>query len=267
MIDAFDLVRVYGKEARFEARDKLSANVRVAAGRKDGLISVEVDDHDPKRAAAMANRMVEELGRMTNGLALTEAQQRRAFFERQLTQTRDRLAQAQVALQSSGYSAGALKAEPRAAAERYARLNAEVTAAEVRLQTLRSAMSDTTPEVQHQQALWNALRSQLARAEAPVRNATESADYVGKYREFKYQETLFELFARQFELARLDESREGGLIQVVDPAIEPEHKSRPKRGLIAALAALGALFAAAAWCVARAAFAAAASRARTRGQP
>jgi uncharacterized protein involved in exopolysaccharide biosynthesis len=233
MIDAFELMSVYGKEKRFEAREKLADNVRVAAGRRDGIISVEVDDHDPKRAAAMANRYVDELRRVTSELALTEAQQRRVFFERQLQQTRDRLTQAQVALQASGYSAGALKAEPRAAAERYARLQAEVTAAEVRLQTLRSAMVDTTPEVQQQQAQLGALRAQLARAELPARSNDQNADYVGKYREFKYQETLFELFARQFELARLDESREGVLIQVVDAALVPEHKSRPKRAMIA----------------------------------
>ena len=162
---------------------------------------------------------------------MTEAQQRRAFFERQLQQSRDRLVQAQQALQSSGFNAGALKAEPKAAAEAYARIRAETTAAEMRLQILRDTLADSTPEVQQQTAV-AALRAQLARAEQ-VTDTSAGPDYVGKFREFKYQETLFELYARQFELARADESREGALIQVVDAATPPQKKSKPKRAVIA----------------------------------
>jgi uncharacterized protein involved in exopolysaccharide biosynthesis len=232
IIDAFDLLHRYDKKLRVEAREELARRVHIAAGRKDGLISVEVDDNDPQTAAAMANRYVEELRHVTSELALTEAQQRRVLFEGQLKLTRDRLTKAQVALQASGYSPGALKAEPRAAAERYARLQAELTAAEVRLQTLRASLADSAPEIQLQLNQLAALRVQLARAEAPT-EAGGDADYVGKYREFKYQETLFELFARQFELARLDESREGALVQVVDTALPPERKSWPRRALTA----------------------------------
>lgn len=232
IVQHFDLMRVYDSKLLVEARDQLGRNVRIGAGRKDGLISVEVDDHDPQRAAAIANRYVDELRRMTSELALTEAQQRRVFFETQLKQTRDHLVAAQFALQSSGYSPGALKAEPRAAAERYARLQAEVTAAEVRLHTLRGSLADGTPEVQAQQSQLAALKSQLLRAEAPVESGRD-ADYIGRYREYKYQETLFELFARQYEAARMDESREGALIQVVDAASPPERKSRPRRAATA----------------------------------
>ena len=122
----------------------------------------------------------------------------------------------------------------------YARLKAEVTAAEVRLQTLRRSLADSATEVQQQQTMLAALRSQLAKLEL-IADAPGDSDYVGKYREFKYQETLFELLARQYELARLDESREGALIQVVDVATVPEWKSAPKRALIAAGAMLGSV--------------------------
>ena len=242
LIDQFKLISVYDVQYRGDARKVLAANVRVTVGRKDGLITVEVDDESPQRAADIANSHVEELQRLTGQLALTEAQQRRTFFERHLEGTRDRLTQAQQALQASGFNAGALKAEPRAAAEGYARLRAEATAAEVRLQTLRRALAEDTPEVQQQQATLVALRAQLARAET----ATETAggpDYVGKYREFKYQETLFELFSRQYEMARVDESREGTLIQVVDRAAPPERKSKPRRAVTAVVATLFAFLA------------------------
>ncbi len=232
IIDHFKLIEVYEAKFRVDARRALASNVRIALGKKDGLISVEVDDTSPQRAADIANRYVDELRRITATLAVTEAQQRRVFFERQLQDSRDKLVQAQQALQASGFNPGALKAEPKAAAEAYARLKAEATATEVRLQTLRGNLADNTPEVRQQQTTLAALRDQLARTERTT-DTTGSPDYIGKYRDFKYQETLFELYARQFELARVDESREGALIQVVDAATPPEKKTKPKRAFIA----------------------------------
>jgi uncharacterized protein involved in exopolysaccharide biosynthesis len=248
IIDQFGLMKVYGARFRFEARSTLASHVRIAVGKKDGLISVDVDDQDPKRAADIANRYVEELRLLTGKLALTEAQQRRMFFESQLAQTRDRLARAQQALQASGFSEGALKAEPKAAAESYATLRGELTAAEVQLQILRKTLTDGAPEVQQQLAKLAGLRGKLAEVEA-TSPKTSGADYVGKYREFKYQETLFDLLARQYEAARVDESREGALIQVVDPAKPPEWKSRPKRAMTAIVSTLGALCALIAYVV------------------
>lgn len=250
IIDQYKLLEVYDEDYRQDARKELSKNVRVTVGKKDGLITVEVDDHDPKRAAEMAKSYVEGLRQLTSTLAVSEAQQRRVFFEEQLKQTRDKLTQAQVALQSSGFSQGALKAEPRAAAEGYARLRAEATAAEVRLQGMRRMLTDETPELLQQQAVLSALRDQLARLEQRDIGRGDS-DYVGKYREFRYQETLFELFARQYELARVDESREGALIQVVDMAQPPERKSKPKRGLIALISVLVTALAIGGFVVAR----------------
>lgn len=248
IIEQFKLMTVYDAKFRADARKELSSNVRINLGKKDGLINVEVDDHSPQQAAAIANQYVEELRRITSNLAVTDAQQRRVFFERQLQQSRDRLVQAQQALQTSGFNPGALKAEPKAAAEAYARLKAEATSTEVRLQTLRGALADGTPEVRQQQAALAALREQLARVEQ-TSNVSGGPDYVGKYREFKYQETLFELYARQFELARADESREGALIQVVDVATPPERKSKPKRATIAVSAALFAALLLALWAL------------------
>ena len=237
LIDQFELMQAYEAKYRFEARKALADNTRIAIGKKDGLISVEVDDQNPQRAAEMANAYVEELRRMTWTLAVSEAQQRRLFFEKELKDARDQLERAQQALQASGFNVGALRAEPRAAAESYARLKAEITAAEVRTQVLRGSLADSAPEVQRQLSQLSALRAQLARLEQAA-DANVGPDYLTKYREFKYRETLFELFARQYEIARVDESREGALIQVVDPAVPPEYKSKPKRVFIAVAATL-----------------------------
>lgn len=250
LIDQFDLVTVYDEDYRTDARKRLTKNTRVTLGRRDGLISVEVDDRSPQRAAEIANRYVEELRRLTASLAVGEAQQRRAFFEQQLQMTHARLIAAQTALQSSGFNAGALRAEPRAAAESFARLKAEITAAEVRLQALRDRLTENAPEVRQQLATLTALRQQLARVEQPP-SETGGPDYVSRYREFKYQEALFEVYARQFEVARVDESREGAQIQVVDAATPPERKSRPPRALIAVAATIVTALLLAGWVLLR----------------
>jgi uncharacterized protein involved in exopolysaccharide biosynthesis len=237
IIDQFDLLKVYDVEYRFQARKALSSNVSIVLGKKDGLITVEVLDRSPQRAADIANRYVEELRTLTGRLALTEAQQRRLLFESQLKQTRDQLTAAQQSLQASGFSQGALRADARASAEGYARLRAEATSAEVRLQALRRSLADSTPEVQQAISVLGTLRAQLAKLEES-NNLDGGPDYVTKFREFKYQETLFELLARQYEMARVDEAREGALIQVVDVAKPAEWKHRPQRALIAVAVAL-----------------------------
>lgn len=250
LVDQFKLMEIYDVKFRVDARKKLASNVRISLGKRDGLITVETDDKSPQRAADIANRLVEELRRVTGALALTEAQQRRSFFEGHLQKSRDRLAKAQTELEASGFNASALKAEPKAAADAYARLRAETTAAELRLTLLRNSLADITPEVMQQQSALSALRAQLASAEKGANNA-DGPDYVSKYREFKYQETLFEVYARQFELARADESREGALIQIVDAATAPERKSGPKRALIAIYSTLISLVALAGLLLAR----------------
>lgn len=237
VVDQFGLMEVYEKKFRVDARKVLARRVKFIVGKRDGLISISVDDPDKTRAADMANGYVEELRRLTSVLAVTEAQQRRQFFEQQLAGARDKLTLAQSALQSVGLSQGALKAEPRAAADSYARLKSEAMAAEVRLQALRNSLSDTTPEVQLQASTLAALRAQLAKA-GQTTEVSGGPDYVARYREFKYQETLFEMYARQFELARVDESREGVLIQVVDKALPPEKPIRPDRPVFAASGAV-----------------------------
>jgi len=235
IIDRFKLIELYEVKLRADARRRLDANLRVNVGKKDNIISVEVDDHDPARAAEMANAFVEELRNFCKGLALTEAQQRRVFFEEQLQLTRDRLAAAQSKLQSTGVTASAIKAEPKSATEAYARLKAEADATEIRLATERQRLSESAPEIQALKASLSAYREQLRQVEAS-RDTGGGADYVGAYRLFKYQEAMFELFSKQFEAAKLDESKDFTVIQVVDKATPPERKSQPKRAMLALLA-------------------------------
>jgi tyrosine-protein kinase Etk/Wzc len=245
LISRFKLVERFEVKFKDDARKQLAAVSRISAGMKDGTISIEVDDPDPRVAADLANAYVEELQRLTSRLALTEAQQRRRFFEAQLTQTRDKLTQAEQALKASGVNPGAIKANPAAAVSALAQLQAQITAQEIRLASYRGYLTEGAPEIRQGLVELAALREQLRRLEASSTDSGNGggSDYVARYREFKYQETLFDLFSRQFELARVDESRETTGAQVIDAAQPPERKSKPKKAQIAMVATLASGFA------------------------
>lgn len=250
LIDRFKLMERYDAEYRQNARKTLEANVKIASG-KDGLITVSVDDTDPQMAADIANAHVQELTQLMGRLAVTEAQQRRQFFEKQLQQTKDKLTQAEIALKETGISGDVLKANPQSAVAAVAALQAQVTAQEVKLGAMRGYLAESAPDFKQALTELANLRAQLAKqsqdSSSPASSSKgqggDKGDYVSKYREFKYQETLFELFAKQFEMAKVDESREGATIQVLDKAQPPELKSKPKKALIAILATLATGFA------------------------
>ncbi|PUE08618.1 lipopolysaccharide biosynthesis protein [Limnohabitans sp. T6-5] len=247
LIDRFKLLERYDVKLRTTARKALDANVKIANG-KDGLITVNVDDIDPQIAADMANAHVQELTQLMGRLAVTEAQQRRHFFEKQLQQTKDKLTQAEIQLKETGISGDVLKSNPASALTAVAALQAQVTVQEVKIGAMRGYLADTAPDFKQALNELANLRAQLAKQSKDTTSSTgkgqgiAQGDYVTKYREFKYQETLFELFAKQFEIAKLDEAREGAVIQVLDAAQPPERKSKPKKVQIAIYASLATGF-------------------------
>ena len=244
MLARFKLRELYDEKYDEDARKTLARQTNVIAG-KDGLIVIEVDDHDPKRAADMANAYVDKLRELLQTLAVTEAAQRRLFFEKQLQQTKEDLTKAEIALRESGISEATLKTVPESALEALARLKAQVTAQEVKLGAMRGYMTEANPEFKQAQQELAALRAQLSKAEQfdATKATGAGAEYIAKVRDFKYQQTLFELMAKQYEAARLDEAREGALIQVVDMARPPERKSKPRKAVIAVLTTIVSFFA------------------------
>jgi len=245
LIDRFKLIDRYDAKVREDARKALDTQARIASG-KDGLISVEFDDKDPKFAAEVANAYVEELRNVLGRLAVTEAQQRRLFFEKQLVQAKDKLTAAELALKSTGISDSVLKSNPASAVASVAALKAQVTAQEVKVGAMRGYLAETAPDFKQAMNELASLRAQLAKQDkddTPASGAAGQGDYVSRYRDFKYHETLFELFAKQYELAKVDEAREGAVIQVLDAAQPPERKSKPKKALIAIIATLASGFA------------------------
>ncbi|PVE44136.1 GumC family protein [Limnohabitans planktonicus] len=243
LIERFKLQERYKADFKTDARKSLEANTRITAG-KDGLISAEFDDKDPQFAADVANAYVQELRTLLGKLAVTEAQQRRVFFEKQLLQSKDKLIQAEAALKSTGISGSVLKSNPASAVAGVAALQAQVTAQEVKLGAMRGYLAESAPDFKQAMNELATLRAQLGKQEKDTTgDAAGQGDYVAKYRDFKYHETLFDLFAKQYELAKVDEAREGAVVQVLDAAQPPERKAKPKKALIAIIATLATGFA------------------------
>jgi uncharacterized protein involved in exopolysaccharide biosynthesis len=255
LIKRFNLQQKYEKKTLEDTRKALSQETQVASG-KDGFITIEYSDKDPKFAANVANAYVEELDKLNNTLAVTEASRKRLFFETQLKMTRDNLAAAEVGFKQTQERTGLIQPEAQGQAIIMAasNLRAQVTAAEVKLQSMGSFATPQNPDYQKLQQNLTSLRAQLAKAErngvqgrgdimVPTGKLPETGlEYIRKMRDLKYQETLFELLSKQFEIAKIDEAKEAALIQVVDKALVPEQKSKPKRSLIVILATLMALF-------------------------
>ena len=242
LIDRFKLLEKFEVKIKSDARLALSGNVRISSG-KDGLISLEVDDKDPKFAADLANAYVEELQNLLGHLAVTEAQQRRLFFEKHLEITKENLAKADLSLKSSGVNSNVLKSSPASALENVAKIKAAISVQEVKIASMRNLLTENAPELKQALNELASLRIQLAKGEKEEPAVKEDSDYVARYREFKYQEAKFELFAKQYEIAKVDESREGAVIQVLDAAQPPEKKAKPVRGLIAFIAIVASGFA------------------------
>lgn len=239
IIDRFKLIERYELKTRTDARVVVTGATQVRAG-KDGIIVLEFDDKDPAFAAEVANAYIEELEHLLNRLALTDAQNRRQFFERMVKDTTAKLAAADKALRETGVSAGMLKTNPAAAVEAVARLRAGITAQELKIANMRGVLAETSPDMKLALGELANLRAQLSKLERDDPADAGNSSYLTRFREFKYQETLYELFVRQYELARVDEAREGAVIQVIDAATPPERKTKPKKAMIAVVATLAA---------------------------
>jgi uncharacterized protein involved in exopolysaccharide biosynthesis len=234
------------------ARKSLDKATTITSG-KDGIIVIDVEDKDPKRAAEMANAYVEELIKLTNVLAVTEASQKRLFFERQLAQAKDNLAKAEIAAREALAKGGLaqVEAQGRVMLETSARLRAQIAAKQVQIGALRAFAAERNPELLMAQQELAAMKSELARTEGTGREGDEKNGLEGKgldnlvlMRNIKYNEFLFELLAKQYEFAKIEEAKNSAIIQVMDKAIEPDRKSKPKRGQIVVVTTLVAGFAA-----------------------
>ncbi len=254
LINRFHLREVYDETYYQKARKRLARRTSIKTG-KDTLIHITVDDRDAKRAAQLANAYVEELSLRNATVALTEASQRRLFFEGQVAKEKGLLASAEVALRDTQQVTGLVVPTGQAEAliRSAAQLHAEVLTREAQLAGMRTYVSDDNPRYQMVNRELGALRSELSTLERgehidgapdlPVGKLPQAGlEYLRKYREVKYHESLYEVLAKEYEAARLDEAKAAPMIQLVDSAVVPERRSWPPRILIITLGALfGAL--------------------------
>jgi uncharacterized protein involved in exopolysaccharide biosynthesis len=257
LITRFDLQKVYNQELLSNTRLSLMGNTTILAGR-DGIISIDVDDRDPKRAAELANAYVDELMKLTKVLAVTEASQRRLFFERQLIQAKDNLTAAEITARQGLQKGGLAQvdAQGRSMIEVTARLRAQISAKEVQLGAMRTFAAEANPELLRAQEELQALRRELSRVEGsnPLAATTKGdapgnsgLDNLGRLRDVKYYEFLYEMLAKQYELAKIDEAKDATIVQVMDKAIEPDRKSKPSRLLIVLLLTFAAILISILW--------------------
>jgi tyrosine-protein kinase Etk/Wzc len=246
IVGEFRLTEAYDVKTRASARKILAANSVILVS-KEGLIRVEVDDHDPKQAAAIANAYVKQLQLLTRRLALTESKQRRVYFEGLMREAKDNLVTAEIALRSGNVNANLLRASPDKVSLNLAQLKAQISMQEVKVANVATYATADSPVMKMAQSELAELRRQLRELlQGLPEDANETgANYISRYRNFKYYEALFEIMAKQYEMARADEARQGVALQVVDVAEPPERKSKPNRGLVTLSAALAGLLLAA----------------------
>jgi len=255
IIQKFNLVKVYHAKDMTAARIHLAGNT-VVTSEKNGFISVSVTDMDKKRVAMMANAYTDELRILTKSIAVTEASQRRLFYEEQLKQAKETLVAAELAFQQVQQQKGLvqLDAQARVMIEGIAALRAQVAAKQVEVQALRSYSTEQNPDVQLAERELTSLQAEEARLEQKnhspgiaglgLENVPSAGlEYLRAQHELQYQQVLYDILMKQYDAARLDESKDAAIIQVVEPAIEPDHKSSPKRAIILMFSAFVGFFA------------------------
>lgn len=254
LIERFELQKLYDEKTLVETRKELMKNTSISSGR-DGIITIEFEEKDPKRAAAIANGYVEGLYKLTTSVAVTEASQRRLFFENQLKQTRDQLAQAEVALRGAIDRKGlaGIDVQSRAILEPSAQLRAQIALREVQLGAIRIFATDRHPDIERLRHEIANMKRELTKLEGgdgepkPAAITSEGLENLRRFKDVKFLERLTELLTQQFEAAKIDEAKDISIVQVLDKAIEPDKKSWPKRTLITIAAAIVGGFVAVLW--------------------
>lgn len=246
LIQQFNLRDAYHQKTMFATREELTARTTLVPIKAQGVIRLSVEDSDPKRAADLANGYIEQLHALNQRIAIGESSERRMFFENQLQRAKEGLTAAEQTMKQTQEKTGMLQldAQSRAIIQTVASLRAQVAGKEIQLQAMRSFATGENPDYIIAEQQLAGLRVQLAKvmhsqnspegdSEIPTARVPEAGlAYLRAYRELRYQEAVYEIIARQYEGAKLDEAKSTAFVQVIDPATVPEKKSFPKRTMI-----------------------------------
>ena len=269
VIVRLNLQKHYNTKTMTKTREVLKYSSSISAS-KDGFITVEYTHSDPVMAAKIANTYVSELDKLNLSVALSEAARRRLFYEKQIKLAAVSLSQAEAAMKQTqrktgwyefggldvSLASGGAGSSTRVNASVIAKaeeLRAQISLKDIELASMRRYMTEQNPGYMQALATLAALKANLSKIEGgPIESGADvkvpvsrlpdiGFAYIHQVRQLKYQQTLFELYTKQFELAKMDEARESPLIQVVDKALPPEERSAPKRGQMMVIATIIAL--------------------------
>ena len=254
VIDRFNLMKVYRQKYRIDTYKEIDNKSTIVTGKRDGIVSITVEDKDPARAAEMANGFVDELGRIVAALNVSGAGQSRIFLEGRLALVKADLARAEEALRSFSMKNKAIQVSEQAklTIEGIARLKAQLAAQEVNLATYQNYLTDSSQEIKNAKAGISSLKSQIARLEGtdstgailPVGSVpTLVQEYTQLMREYKTQESLLDLLTKQYEMYKLSEAKNFPSIQIIQKARVSDKKSKPKRVRIVLASTFAAFFA------------------------
>jgi uncharacterized protein involved in exopolysaccharide biosynthesis len=268
IIKKFDLIKAYrledSKTPMQSSRAKLAGMTNVKVSR-EGVISVTAGAYDPKMAADIANFYVENLDRLNTTLNITDAGRTRLFLEERAAQAQKALRDTENRLKEfqSRSKAVVMEGQAKAAIESAAKLEGEILAAQVQLKTLETFATQRNPDVIRLKEGIEEMRRQLKRMEYGRSTGNPRpepggavADYsvplgsipatgvelVRLIREAKIQETIFTLLTQQLEQAKIAEAKDMPTVRILDRAVVPEWKSRPKVLLNVILAGVSSLF-------------------------
>lgn len=266
IIEAVGLRDYYDEEAVADARRVLAAATKIRAA-KDGIVSISVDDTDREMAATIANAYVDQFYAFSRSLARQQAARRAGFYAAALEEARRALAAADLELARTEKSTGftRLSGQDEAIVQPAAELRAQIATREVQLKTMASYATESNPDYRLIRRELGNLRAELARLQAPSSpsGAAPAEPFVGlgdvpdallaharSKRDVEYWENIVILLGRFSELGKIDESRDISLFQVLDHAIAPHDKSRPRTRVNAILAGVGSGFACLVWVLA-----------------
>ena len=261
VIRALDLIKVLFEEDRDEpptiqdAVRSLTEATKITDDKK-GLISVSVEYKDPGIAADIANQYTIALQRFLNENALSGEKRNRIFIENQLKKAKEELREAEEAMKrfQTNKKIIAMDAQTEAAIKALADLTAQVTAREVQLGVMKHFSTPSNPDVLRIKDELRELKKQLSMLETRGSNPETDAlprlseaptiglEYVRLKRKVLTEEKVFELMTQQHEMAKIDEAKEDITFQVIDRAIPPEKRVKPKRKLNVMLAGIVSLF-------------------------
>jgi len=263
VIKTLDLIRVLFEEPQDEpptlqdAVRVLSEGMTEITDDKEGLIGIAVEYKDPEIAADIANQYTVALQRFLSENTLSMAKRNRIFIENQLQKVKAELQAAEEAMKrfQTEKKIVAMDAQTEASIKALAELKAQVTAKEVELGVLKQFATPTNPDVIRMEDQLRELRKQLAMLETKGANPEADAfpslsvapelglQYIRLKRDALTQQTVFELLTQQYEMAKIEEAKEDIAFQIIDTAIPPEKRIKPKRTLIVMLAGVVSLFA------------------------